>query len=115
MYELERWSQDLKAKFTLKNCLFGAVKLPKNSNPIKCSYSRYGIGFDSRSFISVSNFDWGENAIIFGVDMSSSVHCNNKNENIFILGKRRTQGLDNTILTAEPEVFIMMEVAVFIR
>ena len=32
VYELGRWSQDLNAKFILKDCLFGAVKLTKNAN-----------------------------------------------------------------------------------
>ena len=35
--------------------------------------------------------------------MSSSVHANNENKNVLILGKRRTQGLDNTTLTVEAE------------
>ena len=48
-YELDRWSQDLNAKFSLKDCLFGSVKITKNANRNKYSYSRYGIGFDSRS------------------------------------------------------------------
>ena len=43
----------------------------------------------------------GENVIIFGADMSSSVHIDNKNEDILILVKGSTQGLDDTILTAE--------------
>ena len=42
----------------------------------------------------------GKNAIIFGVNMSSSVHIVNKIKDI-ILGKGPTQGLDNTMLTAE--------------
>ena len=33
--------------------------------------------------------------------MNSSVHVDNKNKNILILGERPTQGLDDTILTAE--------------
>ena len=45
------------AKLTLKDCLFGNVKMTKNADPNKYSYSGYGIGFDSRSFFSVSNFD----------------------------------------------------------
>ena len=49
MYELDRWSQDLNAKFSLNNCLFGNVKITKNADPNKYSYSGYGIGFDSRS------------------------------------------------------------------
>ena len=38
--------------------------------------------------------------IIFGVDMSSSVHIDNKKKKILILGKGPTQGLEHT-LTAE--------------
>ena len=33
--------------------------------------------------------------------MSSSVHIDNKNKNIFILGEGPTQELDDTTLTAE--------------
>ena len=34
---------------TLKNCLFGAVTLTKNTDIEKYGYSGYGIGFDGRS------------------------------------------------------------------
>ena len=34
---------------TLKNCLFGAVTLTKNTDIEKYVYSGYGIGFDRRS------------------------------------------------------------------
>ena len=43
----------------------------------------------------------GKNVIIFGIDMSSSVHVDNKGKYILILGERLTQGLDDTTLTAE--------------
>ena len=43
----------------------------------------------------------GKNVIIFGVDMSSSVHIDNKNKDILVLGEAPTQGLDNTTLAAE--------------
>ena len=33
--------------------------------------------------------------------MSSSVHIDNKNKYILIFGEKRTQGLDDTTLTAE--------------
>ena len=33
--------------------------------------------------------------------MSSTVHFDNKNRDILILGEKTTQGLDNTTLTAE--------------
>ena len=43
----------------------------------------------------------GKNVIIFGADTSSSVHIDNKNKDILILGEEPTQGLDDTTLTAE--------------
>ena len=42
-----------------------------------------------------------KNIIIFGADMSSSVHIDNKNKDIVTLGETTTQGLDDTTLTAE--------------
>ena len=37
--------------------------------------------------------------LIFGADMSSSVHIDNKNKDIWILGEGPTHGLDDTTLT----------------
>ena len=45
----------------------------------------------------------GKNVFIFGADMSSSEHVDNKGKDIVILGEGPTQGLDNTRLTAEPK------------
>ena len=57
---------------TLKNCLFGTVTLTKNTTDIeKYGYSVYGIGFDRRSSFSFPGGGFGQNIIIFGVDMSS--------------------------------------------
>ena len=39
--------------------------------------------------------------IIFGVDMITTVHDDNKKKYILILGEGLTQGLDDTTLTAE--------------
>ena len=85
---------------TLVNCLFGAVSLTKNADIDKYKYSGYGIGFDRGSVYSVGN-GFGRNVIIFGVDMSSSVHVDNKGKDILILGKGPTQGLGEHSLTAE--------------
>ena len=43
----------------------------------------------------------GKNVIIFGVDMSSSVHVDNKRQDILILDEGPSQVLDNTTLTVE--------------
>ena len=66
---------------TVENCLFGSVKLTKNTNIDKYGYSGYGIGFDRRASFSIGN-DTGRNVIIFGVDMSSSLLIDNKNKTI---------------------------------
>ena len=42
-----------------------------------------------------------KNSIIFGADMSSSVYIGNKNDEILILDKGPTQGLDDSTLAAE--------------
>ena len=51
------------------------------------------------NFILTDGF--GKNCIIFGADMSSSVHVDNKRKYILILGEGPTQGLDGTTPTAE--------------
>ena len=92
--------------FYFKNCLFGGIKLAKNANPDKYLYKGYGIGFDTRVVFSLPDGSVDKNAIIFGVDMSSSVHIDNKGKDIFILGKYPTQGLNDTTLTAETQFSI---------
>ena len=59
------------------------------------------IGFDSQSEFLFSDGSYGKNVIIFGADMSSSVHVDNKEKDILILGEGPTQGLDGTAFTAE--------------
>ena len=57
-YELDTWSWDLNVGFTLKYCLFGAIKLTANAGPGKCLYFGCAIGFDSCSLLSFPNFYW---------------------------------------------------------
>ena len=63
---------------TLENYLFGAATLTKNDEIDKYEYSGYGIGFDRKSSFSFPSGEFGQNVIIFGVDMSSSVHVDDK-------------------------------------
>ena len=100
-YTLTPWLRNLNTDFTLDNCLFGSVKLIKNSDPDKYEYSGYGIGFDSRSEFSLPVGSMGRNVIIFEADMSSSVHVDNKSIDTLILGEGPTLALDDTKLTVE--------------
>ena len=54
--------------FSLINFLLGAVKLNKNPDPEKYSYSGYGISFDVRGIFSLPSGGLGKNVIIFGID-----------------------------------------------
>ena len=67
---------------TLENCVFGAVKLTKNPDFDKYKYSGYGMGFDRRGQFSFGS-RFGQNVIILGADMSSSVHAKNKTKKYF--------------------------------
>ena len=69
-------SRNLNKDFTLNNCLFGYVKLTKNADPDKYKYMR------------------------------SSVHIDNNNKDILIIGEGRTQGSNDTTLTVEAKYSI---------
>ena len=60
----------------------GAVSLTKHVDTDQHKYSGYGIGFDRIGEFSFGN-GFGRNAIIFGADMGSYVHANNKNKKYF--------------------------------
>ena len=85
---------------TIKDCLFGAVTLTENANIEKYKYSGYGIGFDRRSSFSFTGGEFSQKVLIFSVDMSTSIHIDNKKKDILVLGRGPTQGLEST-LTAE--------------
>ena len=82
---------------TLKGSLFGTVILTKKSDINKYQYSGYGIGFGRKSSFSFPGGGFGENAKAFGVDMSCSIHVDNKKKYILILGKGPTQGFEHTL------------------
>ena len=93
--------RNLSTYFIQCNCLFGSVKLAKNANPDKYTYADYGIGFDFCLEFSTPDRTFGKNIIVFGADLSSSVHIDNKGKDILILGEGLTQGLDDMALIAE--------------
>ena len=73
------WPFKYSFEFTLKNSLFGAVKLTKNADPEKYKYSGYETGFDvSRTFFSSNCSGFGKSGIIFAADMSLSARIDNR-------------------------------------
>ena len=62
------------------------------------------IGFDRRGSFSFPGGEFGQNVLVFGVDLSFSAHIDDKKK-ILVLGIGPTQGLEHT-LTAEKIYFI---------
>ena len=86
-------SKDLDKDFTLGNCLFGAVKLTKNTDPDKYKYSSYGIRFGSGSEFLWTDGSYGRNIIIFGYNINCTesgkrvvwrLHYNGTNSLLFV-------------------------------
>ena len=107
VYKLDPIASIRDTTFTIKNALFGAMKIIKNADTSKYDYKGYGICFDeSEQFTHVrkeGNFNHttlARNAIIFGVDMSFSKHPNNKSNNIYIMGKDYVQRIYDTAIYA---------------
>ena len=99
IYIVYRLGPSITSDITLEKCLFGAVKITKI---LKINtYSGYGIVFDSKVSFSHPREEYGKNVIIFGADLSSSVHTNNRANNILVLGKDFIQGINGTTIYAE--------------
>ena len=77
VYEINKKDNTIISDPTLENYLFCAVTLTKNTDIDKYGYSGYGIGFDRKGEFSFLGSGYGQNVIIFGVDMSS-FHIDNK-------------------------------------
>ena len=99
VYEMNKNDNTIISDPTLENCLFGAVTLTKNVNIDRYGYSGYGIGCNRKGSFSFSGGGYGQNVLISGVDMSFSVHIDNKKD-ILVLRWGPTQGLEHA-LTAE--------------
>ena len=94
--------------YTIQITLFGAMKITKNTDSSKNNYTGYGLCFDEGGdfghTVKQGNFNRVTNAksvIIFGVDMSSSIHATNRANNIYFMGKDFIQGINDTAIYAE--------------
>ena len=105
VYQLNTWPRYPTSNFTLKNCLFGSVRLTRNVDKSRLTYNGQGIAFDENDLWSFDN-DSARNAVIFGVDVSSSSHTNNPKNNFLVLGERPTEGINSIIGTAEKKLIL---------
>ena len=98
--------------YTIQNALFGTMKITKNTDYSKNNYTGYGLCFDEGNAfghtIREGNFDHTTNArnvLIFGADMSSSVHATNTANHIYVMGKSFVQGINDTTMYAEKNFY----------
>ena len=106
--KLDPISSTRNTDYTIQNALFGAMKITKNTDSSKNNYTGYGLCFDEGGefghTVKEGNFDRTTNAknvIIFGVDMSSSIHATNRANNIYVMGKDFIQGINDTTIYVE--------------
>ena len=59
-----------------------------NTDINKYKYSWYGLGFSTKKYLHKVSGKNADDLIIFGVDLSDSIHAENKKNNILVLGKK---------------------------
>ena len=108
VYKLDPIASSRDTTFTIQNALFGTMQITKNTDTSKYDYKGYGICFDERSefdhIITEGGFAHttdARNVLIFGADMSFSVHKTNKAKHIYVMGTGLTQGIHDTTLYVE--------------
>ena len=113
VYEIQPISSSRNTSFTKQNALFGAMLITKDATDnSKNNYKGYGICFDERSqfgnTITESGFTHttnGRNVLIFGADMSFSVHATNRANHIYLMGDGLTQGINDTTIYVEKNYY----------
>ena len=108
VYKLDPISSTRNTDYTIQNALFGAMEITKITDSSKNNYTEYGLCFDEGGefghTVKQGNFNHTANAknvIIFGVDMSSSIHATNRANNIYVMGKDFIQGINDTTIYSE--------------
>ena len=113
VYKLDPISSSRDSSFTIQYALFGAVQITKNATDnSKNSYQRYGICFDEGSQFGHTMSEGGRthiansrNVLIFGADMSFSIHRTNTANHIYVMGDGLTQGIHDTTSYVEKKYF----------
>ena len=112
-YKLDPIASSKDSSFSIQNALFGAMQITKNATDnSKNNYKGYGICFDERSQFSHTITEGGfahptngRNVLIFGADMSFSVHATNRANHIYLMGEGLTQGINDTTIYVEKNYY----------
>ena len=80
--------------------MFGTGKLLRNAIKSKFTYNGQGIPFDGEGSWSFDNA-FARNAIIFGIDNTSSSHTDNRKNNFLVLNEGPIDGINDSTGAAE--------------
>ena len=112
VYKLDPIASSRDTTFTIQNALFRTMQNTKNADSSKHDYKEFGICFDERSEFGHTISEGGfahttdaRNVLIFGADMSFSVHKTNRENHIYIMGTGFTQGIHDTTIYAEKNFY----------
>ena len=112
VYKLDPIASNRDDTFTIQNALFGAMQITKNSDTSKYDYKGYGICFDEGDQFGHTITEGGSahttsarNVLLFGANMSFSVHATNRANHIYVMGKEFAQGINDTTIYAEKSFY----------
>ena len=113
VYKLDPLASTRDKSFTIQNALFRAIQITKNATDNdKNNYKGYGIFFDETSEFGHTITEGGHahttdarNVLIFGADMSFSVHAINRANHIYLMDTGLTQGINDTTIYAEKNFY----------
>ena len=112
-YKLDQIASTRDTSFTIQDALFGAMQITQNATDNSTNnYKGYGICFDEGSKFGHTMIEGGRthiangrNVLIFGADMSFSIHKINRANHIHIMGDGSTQGINDTTIYSEKKYF----------
>ena len=113
VYKLDPIASSRDSSFTIQDALFGAMQITKNATDnSKNNYKGYGMCFDEGSQFGPTMTEGGRthitngrNVLIFGADMSFSIHRTNRANHIYVMSDGLTQGIHDTTLYVENKYF----------
>ena len=112
VYKLDPIASSRDDIFTIQNALFGAIQITKNADTSKYNYKGYGICFHEGGTFGHTITEGGfahttnaRNVLIFGADMSFSVHATNRANHIYVMGKEFVQSINDTTIYAEKSFY----------
>ena len=105
VYKLDPIASSRDTSFTIQNAFFGAMQITKYADNSKNNYKGYDICFGERREFGHTITEGGhahttdaKTVLIFGADMSFSVHATNRANNNYVMGSGLTQGIHDTTL-----------------